>query len=105
MQQTILDAHLIQEETARIHALTSRGRILLSDRSAIDPLAYATLTAADEEDARARVAQLIHSPEFERALPIYQKASFILLSPVVEWRFDDSVRTMDDMDESPNVFR
>ena len=69
--------------------------MVLSDRSAIDPVAYAVLTAANEEDARKRMRVLVETPEFQTALRRYREETFILFKPVPEWVVDDGVRSME----------
>ena len=68
MQRTILKAQLEQEQFARSVAGSGAVRMVLSDRSAIDPVAYAVLTAANEEDGRERMRILVDTPEFQTAL-------------------------------------
>lgn len=105
MQQTILKAQLEQERVARSVAGGSSIPVVLSDRSAIDPVAYAVLTAANEEDARERMETLVNTPEFQAALQWYQEGSFVLFKPVPEWLVDDGVRSMDKQIENVDVFR
>ena len=105
MQRTILKAQLEQEQIARSVAGGSVVRVVLSDRSAIDPVAYAFLTAANEEDARERMRVLVDTPEFQTALHWYREGTFILFKPVPEWLVDDGVRTMDEQAQNIEVFR
>jgi nicotinamide riboside kinase len=95
MQRTILKAQLEQEQAARSVAGGSAVRMVLSDRSAIDPVAYAVQTAANEEDARERMGVLVDTPEFQAALRWYREGTFILFKPVPEWLVDDGVRSLD----------
>lgn len=105
MQKAIMLAQLRQEvETRRVLAKCG-GRILLSDRSAVDPIVYAKLTSRSKHEAVQRRQSLIHSPEFTLALPIYQKSVFILLAPVPQWLVDDGVRTMEKQSETMEIFR
>ena len=103
MQRTILKAQLEQERASRNVAGDSGVRMVLSDRSAIDPVAYAVLTAANEENARERMRVLVDIPEFQAALHWYREGKFILFKPVPEWLVDDGVRSMDT--QSLEVFR
>lgn len=103
MQRTILKAQLEQEQASRSVAGNSGVRVVLSDRSAIDPVAYAVLTAANEESARERMRVLVDTPEFQAALNWYRDGKFVLFKPVPEWLVDDGVRSMDT--QSLEVFR
>lgn len=105
MQRTILKAQLERELEARNVASSSEARIVLSDRSAIDPIAYAILTATNEKDERQRKQYLVDSPEFQTALRWYQEGMFILFKPVPEWLVDDGVRSMDERGQNLDVFR
>ena len=105
MQRTILKAQLEQELEARSVAGGSVTRIVLSDRSAIDPVAYAVLTAANEDEARERMRALVDTPEFKAALRGYREGTFILVKPVPEWLVDDGVRSMDEKGHSIDVYR
>jgi len=95
MQRTILKSQLEQEQVARGVAGSSAVKTVLSDRSAIDPVAYAVLTAANEESARERMRVLVDTPEFQAALRWYREGKFILFKPVPEWLVDDGVRSLD----------
>ena len=105
MQRTILKAQLEQEQSARSVAGGSAVRIVLSDRSAIDPVAYAVLTAANEEDGRERMRVLVDTPEFQTALRWYREGTFVLFKPVPEWLVDDGVRSMDEKAQTIGVYR
>jgi nicotinamide riboside kinase len=108
MQKAILDAQLSQEEKCRQYAssVVSPGkRVVLSDRSAIDAIVYTELTAPTASEARERVSQLVQTPAFQRVLPIYRQALFVLLIPVKEWVVDDGVRGLDDAQKCPEAFR
>ena len=105
MQRTIMEAQLEQEQVARSVAGSSAVRIVLSDRSAIDPIAYAILTAANEDDARARTRVLVDTSEFQNALRRYREGTFVLFKPVPEWLVDDGVRSMDKQGQTSEVFR
>lgn len=105
MQRTIMAAQLEQEGVARSVAGSSAARIVLSDRSAIDPIAYAVSTAANEKDARERMRVLVDTVEFQAALGRYRDGTFVLFKPVPEWLVDDGVRSMDKQDQVFEVFR
>ena len=100
-----MEAQLRQEEDGRIIAANSNQRILLSDRSAIDPVVYAVLTSRTESDARDRRNKLVNLPKFQLTLPMYRQAIFILLKPVPEWLVDDGVRSLDNQTQCLSVFR
>lgn len=105
MQKTIMTAQLAQERAARIVAGSSAVQMVLSDRSAIDPIAYAVLTAENEDAARERMRVLVGTTEFQAALDRYQQGTFILFKPIPEWLVDDGVRSMEKQDLSVKVFR
>ncbi|KAF9446062.1 hypothetical protein P691DRAFT_733951 [Macrolepiota fuliginosa MF-IS2] len=98
MQQAILDAILENHEgnsvqPPRIH-----------DRSAIDPVVYAILTATGDEEARRRKEQLFMTEKFQSALEQYRQSVFILLKPVREWITDDGIRFIEDLDKCYEMF-
>ena len=105
MQRTILMTHLERELEARSVARRSAVPMVLSDRSAVDPVAYAVVTAANEEDAQLRKRVLVDTPEFQSALQWYKEGVFILFKPVPEWLVDDGVRSMDERGQNLDVFR
>ena len=105
MQRTIMNAQLEQEQLARSVAGGSAIRVVLSDRSAIDPVTYAISTAANEGDARERMRVLVDTPEFQAALRWYREGTFVLFKPVPEWLVDDGVRSIDIQSHSLEVFR
>lgn len=105
MQRTILKAQVEAEEAARSVADGCAVRMVLSDRSAIDPVAYAVLAGANEEDSRERMRVLVDTPEFQVALGRYREATFILFKPVPEWLIDDGIRSMEKQDNHSEVFR
>lgn len=105
MQRTIMKAQLDGEEAARSVAGGGAVRVVLSDRSAIDPLAYAVSTAANEGEARERMRVLVDTPEFQTALHRYREGTFILFKPVQGWLVDDGVRSMEKQDRTLEVFR
>jgi len=105
MQQTILKAQLEREVETRLVASHSPIRLVLSDRSAIDAVAYAIMTAVNKEDEQHRKRLLLDSPQFQNALPWYQEGFFILFKPVSEWLVDDGVRSMDERGQNVEVFR
>src|ERR1700722_9317070 len=94
MQAAIMGAQLLRERQARAAASQSR-RILLSDRSAIDPIAYAVLSSASKEEAEGRVQYLSNSSQFQSALLAYRQSVVVLLAPVPEWLMDDGVRNIE----------
>jgi nicotinamide riboside kinase len=94
MQATIMRAQLLREQKGRI-AASRAGSILLSDRSAIDAIAYAVLTSASEEEAQRRMQNLTQSGDFQLALSRYRESQFVLLGPVPEWWEDDGIRSED----------
>lgn len=105
MQQTIMAAQLEQERNARSVACGSAVKVVLSDRSAVDPITYAVLTASNENDGRERMGLLVGTAEFQAALGRYRNETFILFKPVPGWQVDDGVRSMDGQDQSLEMFR
>ncbi|KAF7439750.1 hypothetical protein PC9H_000086 [Pleurotus ostreatus] len=99
MQRAIMEAHLLEEEKK------SGARIQLCDRSAIDPIVYALLTAIDEHDAKEKYERLTDSEAFQRALMRYRNAIFVLLAPVQEWLVDDGVRNTENQLEYFGLFK
>jgi len=105
MQRTIMRAQLEREQAARSVAGVSSVRMVLSDRSAVDPVVYAVVTAANEETGRERMRVLVDTPEFQTALRRYQEGTFVLFKPVPEWFVDDGVRSMEQQDRTLEAFR
>lgn len=101
MQMAIMAAQLEREKEAR----RSCSRIIISDRSAIDALVYAIVTASDEYDAKTRRETLMASLDFQAVLGWYKRAHFVLLAPVSGWLVDDGVRSMDNQLACLEVFR
>ncbi|KAJ7512174.1 AAA domain-containing protein [Mycena galericulata] len=99
MQKAIMLAHLMRERENKNEA------IQLCDRSAVDPIVYAVLTAANSTDAEARKQALVGLAEFQRVLPEYRASLFLLLTPVKEWMIDDGFRHVGDQTEVLAIFR
>jgi len=104
MQMDIMKAQLQREDERKLTATKSQ-RVLLSDRSAIDPIVYAIFTSTSEEEAQQRRDSLINSPQFQLALPGYRHSIFLLLKPVQEWVWDDGIRSLEDRDRCLDLFR
>ncbi|KAG2003691.1 hypothetical protein CC2G_004278 [Coprinopsis cinerea AmutBmut pab1-1] len=101
MQMDIMIEHLKREEAG----LSDEHRIVLCDRSAIDPVVYARLTAQSSgEDQSGR---LTDSQAFRAALERYRDPSslFILLGPVTEWIIDDGIRSLERQEECLQRYR
>jgi len=105
MQQTIMRAQLEQEQVARSVAGVSAVQMVLSDRSAVDPVAYAVATAANEDSAGDRMRVLVDTPEFQAALRRYREGTLVLFKPVPEWLVDDGVRSMEQQGHVLEAFR
>jgi nicotinamide riboside kinase len=103
MQRAILDAQLQHEHAAEAHGF----EVVLSDRSAVDPVVYAALTAQSEEEAVRRQQTLECAPSVAAARGRYcdARACFVLLRPVPGWLVDDGVRSLDDHARCVEVFR
>ncbi|TFK70693.1 hypothetical protein BDN72DRAFT_838638 [Pluteus cervinus] len=89
LQEAILEAHIAQETRIREDGLDT---VQLCDRSAVDPIVYAALLAANDTDVHTRTSFLIKKPEFQQVLDHYRQSVFVLLGPVPEWQVDDGVR-------------
>lgn len=99
MQKKIMDAQLEREKEGR-----QQHRLILCDRSAVDPIVYAVLTAENQQEALTRKETLLSSTEFQDALEIYKHSTFILLTPVDAWLIDDGTRHMDNQNECSKIF-
>ncbi|KAJ2928198.1 hypothetical protein H1R20_g8893, partial [Candolleomyces eurysporus] len=102
MQLDIMEAHSNEEEKA-----LEAANLVLCDRSAIDPIAYAILTSSNAEEARQRKEALVGRLAFKAALERYRDhhSVFILLSPVQAWLIDDGVRSLENQEACMDVFR
>lgn len=107
MQRAIMLAQIREETQASTRAQTAeRGHpLLLCDRSGVDPIVYAVLTAKDKHEARRKKDLLLNEPTFQQTLPRYRNARFLLLNPVPEWRVDDGVRSLEQHERCIVVFR
>ncbi|KAH7343654.1 AAA domain-containing protein [Rhizoctonia solani] len=105
MQRTIMNAQIATENSARSQVSASEERqdhpFLLCDRSAIDPLVYAALSATEATGGEI----LAESDGLWHILLIYRRAVFILLNPVKEWIEDDGVRSLADPSGYPSTYR
>ncbi|KAL5636790.1 hypothetical protein ACGC1H_000680 [Rhizoctonia solani] len=105
MQQAIMHAQITAENTARSQSFTtkspSNASFLLCDRSAIDPLIYAALSATEGSGAKV----LAESDEMQAILPVYRRAIFVLLHPVKEWFEDDGIRSLADPSGYPLTYK
>lgn len=106
MQQAIMLAQLEKEANAFACARWGNSEgLILSDRSGIDPIVYAIMTAKDEAEAHQKEDVLVNIPAFQMALRRYKEAIFLLLNPVEEWLVDDGVRSLDHHERCIKVFR
>ncbi|EMD32885.1 hypothetical protein CERSUDRAFT_87609 [Gelatoporia subvermispora B] len=93
MQYAIMAAQLAAEE--RVLQMPLEGDIImLSDRSAIDPIVYAATSEVPGAAERERL--LLGDGAFRAILPFYRRSLFVLLQPVIEWIVDDGVRSLED---------
>ncbi|KAK7038875.1 hypothetical protein VNI00_010507 [Paramarasmius palmivorus] len=102
MQQAILDAHAAREEEEM--ARNPPHKVLLCDRSTIDPVVYAVFTALKGEE-KARKDALVNSPAFQSVLAAYRDAEFYLLELVEEWLEDDGFRHVGDEKECLRLYK
>ena len=114
MQHAIMTAQLKAEQTI-LHDQSSHGSILLlSDRSAVDPIVYAAI--AEAQSSKGNALRLRCDASFQSILPFYRKALFgtcrifcdgstaytrslctiVVLQPVAEWLKDDGIRSLED---------
>ena len=105
MQSAIMLAQLEREAEACERARNTGETLILSDRSGIDPIVYAVLTAKGERQAQQKKNLLIEHPTFQSALERYRKAKFLLLRPVPEWLVDDGIRSLEQHTPSFCVYR
>lgn len=99
MQEVILDAIL------KKHGAEPVQVPMIHDRSALDPVVYAILTAEDAEEVAQRKERLVDTERFHSVLEEYRQSTFILLKPVREWVTDDGIRSIEDLDRCYEVFR
>ena len=98
MQRAIMEAQLRADALARDSVRCGAYPMVLSDRSALDPIVYAGLVSEDGAN------ELINTPAFQAALVDYRKSTFILLKPIPEWLVDDGVRSLDDLESYTMAF-
>jgi len=105
MQNAIMLAQLEREAEVYERAKNMGESLIIGDRSAVDPIVYAILTAKDEHQAQQKKNLLLEHPTFQSALKRYRKAKFLLLRPVPEWLVDDGVRSLEQHERSFYVYR
>jgi len=94
MQAAIMHAQLQAEVDVLRHADAVAGDVvLLSDRSAIDPIVYLSTAKNVAEGTESR---LLDDRAFQAVLPMYRRSVFVVLHPVKEWIVDDGVRSLED---------
>ncbi|ELU45718.1 MobB domain-containing protein [Rhizoctonia solani AG-1 IA] len=107
MQRAILNAQIATENGLRVRNLETathfcaNNSFLLCDRSAIDPLVYASLSTTEATGAEI----LAECDELYGILPIYRRAIFVLLHPIAEWIEDDGVRSLADPSSYPQTYK
>ena len=84
LQKLILESQYERETSC------DPGAILLSDRSGIDPIVYASVFAPDSGAAQ----RLIESLEWKGLRTRMMRAVVIVCEPVEDWLFDDGIRLM-----------
>ena len=115
MQYAVMTAQLEAEEraAAALQTMVVDGpRLILSDRSAIDPIVYSS--TAEAQGALDRRRRLMEDAALQRMLPSYRGSLFgtyrwyksgshfidqgclVVLEPVTEWLEDDGVRSLED---------
>ncbi|KAH9941432.1 AAA domain-containing protein [Amylocystis lapponica] len=96
MQYEIMIAQLRAEEVV-LHRTVEDDSVevlLVSDRSAIDPIVYAAASTVAGASDRCRM--LLGNSAFQAILPFYRDSLFVILQPVPEWVQDDGVRSLED---------
>ncbi|KAF7292108.1 hypothetical protein MIND_01237500 [Mycena indigotica] len=99
MQKAIMLAHLQKENES------DQQKILLCDRSAVDPVVYSVFTSKDKDTANERKRALVTLPEFQTAIEGYRNSLFILLTPVSEWIVDDGFRHVGNEVDVTKIFQ
>ncbi|KAI0644796.1 AAA domain-containing protein [Trametes meyenii] len=99
MQYAIMHAQLEAEKHAESSLTEAKDSIqvppiMLSDRSAIDPIVYSGTSAV--EDAIDHRQKLLDDTVLRAVLPAYRNSLFVVLEPVMEWFSDDGVRSLQD---------
>lgn len=74
MQHAIMSAQLVAEGAILGHANTHDRVLLLSDRSAVDPIVYAM--TSNVENKAENAAKLLHDTSFQSILPFYRESLF-----------------------------
>ncbi|KAI8968820.1 AAA domain-containing protein [Trametes punicea] len=93
MQRAIMRAQLEAEKAATPMGEASPP-LILSDRSAVDPIVYAGTSALP--GATLRRQNLIEDVNLQEKLPFYRESLFVVLEPVREWIEDDGIRSLED---------
>ncbi|KIP05131.1 hypothetical protein PHLGIDRAFT_74753 [Phlebiopsis gigantea 11061_1 CR5-6] len=90
MQHAIMTAQIEAEQAILLYDQGSHDNVLLlSDRSAVDPIVYAKTAAV--QDSAGNASRLRCDASFQSILPFYRGALF-----VTEWLEDDGVRSLED---------
>lgn len=100
MQEAIMVAHVEREDEGR-----GRHSIQLCDRSAVDAVVYAVMTASNDKDAETRKERLVSSSQFKNVLEIYRRSVVVLLMPVEAWLVDDGTRSLDNGVQCASIFK
>ncbi|KAI0077241.1 hypothetical protein K474DRAFT_1116053 [Panus rudis PR-1116 ss-1] len=95
MQAAIMNAQVKAEmEALQLGDIQAGELRLLSDRSAVDPIIYAsTASTSSANETRKR---LLESEAFRTVIGTYKRSLFVVLQPVSEWIYDDGVRSLED---------
>ncbi|PIL29508.1 hypothetical protein GSI_08316 [Ganoderma sinense ZZ0214-1] len=98
MQHAIMEAQLAAERTALASAMerpkADSARLILSDRSAIDPCVYAATSRVPGAETRSQ--RLLQNAGFREMVPFYRRSLFVVLESVPEWIEDDGVRSLEE---------
>ncbi|THH07667.1 hypothetical protein EW145_g3224 [Phellinidium pouzarii] len=103
MQYEILKAQAEADAEARKSVARGDATVILSDRSIVDPIAYALLSS--QTDGNERAQALINTAQLQLSLPHLRRSTVVLLDSVPEWVVDDGVRSVDESYASVDAFR
>ncbi|PPQ66633.1 hypothetical protein CVT24_006925 [Panaeolus cyanescens] len=103
MQKAIMEGYYDRQR--KLELTGNRFPIHLYDRSAIDPVIYAILTAANDTEANDRKRVLTKTVEFRNTIDKCKQSILILLKPVDGWLVDDGVRSIERQRECLDTFQ
>ncbi|KAF9057078.1 AAA domain-containing protein [Panaeolus papilionaceus] len=102
MQKDIMEGYYTRQRN--LEQLGEKYPIHLYDRSVIDPVVYAMLTAPNDDEANNRKDLLTRTPAFRNAVDKFKQSIMVLMRPVEGWLVDDGIRSVDNQLECINTF-